>query len=241
MNEREVQKQIEHMRNFILLEAEEKAQEIKAQGEEDFNIKKLEIVEAEKAKIIREYERKGAQIEVSRRIDLSTKVNSLRFRVLECRDTLLNALVKDAKMKAAESVSDKARYSDILKSLIVEGLIELREDLIQIQCREEDATLVDGVLEAAAEEYRQKSNRACHMEVLRSHSLPAAPVEGSDARSCCGGVVLLCHNGRIKLNNTLDHRLELACAKMLPLIRQRLFPQRLDAISQDAEEETTEA
>ena len=64
MNDTDVSKQIQQMVRFIRQEAEEKANEISVSAEEEFNIEKLQLVEAEKKKIRQEYEKKEKQVEV---------------------------------------------------------------------------------------------------------------------------------------------------------------------------------
>tara|TARA_B110001452_G_C15228442_1_gene425716 strand:- start:1648 stop:1947 length:300 start_codon:yes stop_codon:yes gene_type:complete len=56
------------MVRFIQQEASEKASEIKLKADEEFNIEKLRMVEAEKQKIRQEYERKEKQVEVQKRM-----------------------------------------------------------------------------------------------------------------------------------------------------------------------------
>ena len=56
------------MVQFIHQEAKEKAAEIKLRADEEFNIEKLKMVEAEKMKIRAEYERKEKQVEVQKRM-----------------------------------------------------------------------------------------------------------------------------------------------------------------------------
>jgi V-type H+-transporting ATPase subunit E len=94
MNDADVSKQIQQMVRFIRQEAEEKANEISVSAEEvrpiplrlriwtvclyfyvivffswqEFNIEKLQLVEAEKKKIRQEYERKQKQVEVRKKM-----------------------------------------------------------------------------------------------------------------------------------------------------------------------------
>ncbi|GKV04304.1 hypothetical protein SLEP1_g16476 [Rubroshorea leprosula] len=68
MNNADVSKQIQQMVQFIRQEAEEKANEIALSAEEEFNIEKLQLVEAEKKKIKQEYERKGKQVQVRKKM-----------------------------------------------------------------------------------------------------------------------------------------------------------------------------
>lgn len=67
MNDSEVSKQVQQMVHFIKQEAEEKANEISVAAEEEFNIEKLQLVEAEKKKIKQEYERKEKQVDVRKK------------------------------------------------------------------------------------------------------------------------------------------------------------------------------
>lgn len=96
MNDEDVSRQIHQMVEFIQQEAEEKATEISASAEEvtpflrliyflnrnsqshlslfcfffmqEFNIEKLQLVEAEKKKIRQEYERKERQVEIRKKM-----------------------------------------------------------------------------------------------------------------------------------------------------------------------------
>ena len=78
MDDQEVQKQINQMVEFIKQEAEEKANEIRVAAEEEFNIEKLQMVELEKQKIKREYERKESLVSVKKKIERSTTGNVAR-------------------------------------------------------------------------------------------------------------------------------------------------------------------
>jgi len=94
MNDADVSKQIQQMVRFIRQEAEEKANEISVSAEEvssfrhfllfrfkfmllngivlfllqEFNIEKLQLVEADKKKIRQEYERKERQVEIRKKM-----------------------------------------------------------------------------------------------------------------------------------------------------------------------------
>ncbi len=59
---------IKQMINFIESEAQEKANEIKVQANEEFAIEKQNLVEAAKKKIRSEYEKKEKQVEVEKKM-----------------------------------------------------------------------------------------------------------------------------------------------------------------------------
>lgn len=68
MNEAQVENQIQQLVSFIHQEAEDKAKEIRAKAEEDFNIKKLSAVQNAREKIRVEHEKRSKQIEVNRKM-----------------------------------------------------------------------------------------------------------------------------------------------------------------------------
>nr|XP_035977580.1 V-type proton ATPase subunit E 2 isoform X2 [Halichoerus grypus] len=84
----DVQKQIKHMMAFIEQEANEKAEEIDAKSEEEFNIEKGRLVQTQRLKIMEYYEKKEKQIEQQKKIQMSTMRNQARLKVLRARDDL---------------------------------------------------------------------------------------------------------------------------------------------------------
>ncbi|XP_019151671.1 PREDICTED: V-type proton ATPase subunit E-like [Ipomoea nil] len=226
MNDADVSKQIEQMVRFIRQEAEEKANEISVSAEEEFNIEKLQLVEAEKKKIRQEYERKEKQVDVRKKIEYSMQLNSSRIKVLQAQDDLVNSM-KDAASKELLHVShDHHHYKKLLHDLIVQSLLKLKEPSVLLRCRKDDVHLVEHVLHSAKEEYAEKE-RVHPPEIIVDHiHLPPAPSH-HDAHGlfCSGGVVLASRDGKIVCENTLDARLEVLFRKKLPEIRKLLFGQ----------------
>ena len=60
--------QIKHMMAFIEQEANEKAEEIDAKAEEEFNIEKGRLVQQHRLKIMEYYERKEKQVELQKKM-----------------------------------------------------------------------------------------------------------------------------------------------------------------------------
>lgn len=215
---------MQQMVRFIRQEAEEKANEIAVSAEEEFNIEKLQIVEAEKRKIRQEYERKEKQLEIRKRIDYSTQLNASRLKVLQAQDDLVRAMREAAEKQLASVSTDSHQYKHLLKGLIVQGLLRLREPSLQLRCREDDLELVHGVLEAAKNEYKEKTNTEFVEIHVDGHKfLPPGPGSKDAGLFCTGGVVLASKDGRIVCENTLDARLNVVFKQKLPEIRKRLF------------------
>ncbi|XP_062074493.1 V-type proton ATPase subunit E-like [Humulus lupulus] len=227
MNDADVSKQIQQMVRFIRQEAEEKANEISVSAEEEFNIEKLQLVEAEKKKIRQEYERKEKQVDVRKKIEYSMQLNASRIKVLQAQDDVVNSM-KDVASKELLNVSrDHHVYGKLLKGLIVQSLLRLKEPAVLLRCREADLSLVESVIESAAQEYAEKDN-VSPPEIIVDHDvyLPPAPTHNqSHGLSCSGGVVLASRDGKIVFENSLDARLDVVFRKKLPEIRKLLFAQ----------------
>ncbi|XP_054812776.1 V-type proton ATPase subunit E-like isoform X2 [Prosopis cineraria] len=227
MNDADVSKQIQQMVRFIRQEAEEKANEIAVSAEEEFNIEKLQLVEAEKKKIRQEYERKEKQVEIRRKIEYSMQLNASRIKVLQAQDDVVCSM-KEAASKELLNVSrDHHVYRNLLKDLIVQSLLRLKEPSVLLRCRKDDLHLVEDVLNPAAQEYADKTNvHPPEIVVDKQVYLPPAPTHHDPhGVFCSGGVVLASRDGKIVCENTLNARLDVVFRKKLPEIRKQLFGQ----------------
>ncbi|KAF5815991.1 putative V-type ATPase subunit E [Helianthus annuus] len=230
MNDADVSKQIQQMVRFIRQEADEKANEISVSAEEEFNIEKLQLVEAEKKKIRQEYERKQKQVEVRKKIEYSMQLNASRIKVLQAQDDLVSAMREAASNDLLNVSHPKFQhhhnYEGLLKSLIVQGLLRLKEPSVLLRCRKEDEHIVKSVLDAAKAEYAEKTSVHEPEIIVDSIYLPAASSpDDPHALSCSGGVVLASRDGKIVFENTLDARLDVIFRGKLPEIRRLLFSQ----------------
>ncbi|XP_038877402.1 V-type proton ATPase subunit E-like [Benincasa hispida] len=226
MNDADVSKQIQQMVRFIRQEAEEKANEISVSAEEEFNIEKLQLVEAEKKKIRQEYEKKEKQVEIRKKIEYSMQLNASRIKVLQAQDDVVNDM-KEAASKELLNVSQNEHvYKNLLKDLIVQSLLRLKEPAVLLRCRKSDVHLVESVLGSAAVEYAEKAN-VHEPEIIVDHvHLPPGPSHHHHHDPfCSGGVVLASRDGKIVCENTLDARLDVVFRKKLPEIRKSLFSQ----------------
>jgi len=79
LSDADVQKQLRHMMAFIEQEANEKAEEIDAKAEEEFNIEKGRLVQQQRTKIMEYYEKKEKQVELQRKNSKLEYVESSAF------------------------------------------------------------------------------------------------------------------------------------------------------------------
>eukprot|EP00250_Pteridium_aquilinum_P008545 c18027_g1_i2 orf=2190-2900(-) len=152
----DVSLQLQQMVAFIRQEALEKAQEISVSCEEEFNILKQQILETEQRKIKQEYERKEKQMEIRKKIEYSMQLNNSRLRVLQAQDDLVQDIKKGAQKQIYDFSSNQRAYKNLIKDLIVQGLIKLKEPFLVLQCRHADLGLVKSVLQLAKDRYAAK-------------------------------------------------------------------------------------
>ena len=110
------------MMAFIEQEASEKAEEIDAKAEEEFNIEKGRLVQQQRLKIMEYYERKEKQVELQRKIQSSNMLNQARLKVLKARDDHVQAVLNDGKRSLVNISRDQSKYPKILEGLIAQVL-----------------------------------------------------------------------------------------------------------------------
>jgi len=219
LSDADVMKQIKHMMAFIEQEANEKAEEIDAKAEEEFNIEKGRLVQQQRIKIMEYYDRKEKQVELQKKIQQSNMHNAARLRVLKEREDHVGSVLEDAKRRLAEIVKDRNVYSKILRNLIAQGLLQLLEANVTLRCRQADISIVEESLDQVIQEYKGKTGKDVNLKIDKDSFLNA---------SITGGVELTAQRGRIKIPNTLEHRLDMLAKQMVPEIRTALFGQNMN-------------
>jgi V-type H+-transporting ATPase subunit E len=220
MEDKDAQRQIQQMVNFILNEAKDKAEEIDAKAMEDFNIEKLKLIQQMKEKVRKEYALKAKKIETQRAIQRSTAINKSRLRTIEERNNLLMKTVDIVKETLAQTVKKGEKYNKIITDLIVQGALMLLEPEVTVLCRKEDVPLVKSILSSAeanyAAEIKSQTGASKQVKLVIDESKPLV--------GKIGGVILQTNGGAIRVDNTLDTRLDLLVEKDKPTIRKILFP-----------------
>ncbi|KAI4370122.1 hypothetical protein MLD38_018503 [Melastoma candidum] len=120
MNDADVSRQIQQMVRFIHQEADDKANEISLSAEEEFNVEKLQLVEAEKKKIRQEYARKEKQVEIRWKIEYSMQLNASRIKVLQSQDDVVNSMKEAAEKELLHISHHHHVYKRLLNDLIVQ-------------------------------------------------------------------------------------------------------------------------
>ncbi|KAM3869915.1 V-type proton ATPase subunit E 1a [Diretmus argenteus] len=214
LSDADVQKQIKHMMAFIEQEANEKAEEIEAKAEEEFNIEKGRLVQTQRVKIMEYYEKKEKQIEQHKKIQMSNLMNQARLRVLKARDDMIMDLLNEARQRLREIAKDPENYSILLEGLVLQGFYQLLEPKVTIRCRQQDVEMIQAAVD---------KNIPIYKDAVKSNIIVKIDQQRFLSPDICGGVEMYNDNGKIKVSNTLESRLDLMGQQMMPEIRVALF------------------
>jgi V-type H+-transporting ATPase subunit E len=141
---------------------------------------------------------------------------------LKYKIDLVNSLVEETKTALVEKIKDKKLYKDILTKLIIQGLIKLLETEVNIVCKKEDLELVKSILQDAKSQFvslmKEQSvkfkNIDVNISVDEKYNLPDYII---------GGVMMTAMKSKIRVDNTINKRLELLKQQAIPEIREKLF------------------
>ena len=214
LSDADVQKQINHMMAFIEQEANEKVEEIDAKAEEEFNIEKGRLVQEQRLKIMEYFDKKEKQVELQRKIQSSNMLNQARLKVLKAREDHIRVVLEEARKQLHTKTRDPARYQEVLKNLVMQAVYQLLENEVIVRCRKQDLGLVEKAVDQVMKEYVEKIGKGCKVIIDRDNFL---------SPECAGGIELTAQNGKIKINNTLESRLDMTSQQLLPEIRETLF------------------
>merc|ERR1712046_162622 len=121
MNSESAKQQVTHMKDFILHEAKEKADEIEAKAEQDYTVEKQRLVEEEKLRIKKEFERREENVSLETKIASATETNKKKLQVLASAAAAVGATF-DAAFDALKNVpKDKSNYTTLCASMISQG------------------------------------------------------------------------------------------------------------------------
>ncbi|CAL8330162.1 unnamed protein product [Boreogadus saida] len=214
LSDADVQKQIKHMMAFIEQEANEKAEEIDAKAEEEFNIEKGRLVQTQRLKIMEYYEKKEKQIEQQKKIQMSNLMNQARLKVLKARDDMISEMLNEARERLATIAKDPARYPALMDGLLLQGFFQLLEPKVTIRCRKLDVQIVQASIQRSIPAFKEAVKINLEVRIDQDNYL---------SPDISGGVELYNARGNIKVANTLESRLDLMSQQMMPEVRVALF------------------
>lgn len=177
-------------------------------------------MEAEKARIRRDFDRRQAQISVKKKVEYSKQLNASRLKVLQAREDAVKGLLKQGQAQLAALSADAVNYRSLLIKLLRQGYATIKEPKVMVRCRQQDESIVREAIASL------QGTGLPEAQLDTRTYLPPGPSPGmtdDEIKTCCGGVVVTSMDGKIVCSNTLDDRLQITYSQQLPVIRKMLF------------------
>merc|ERR1712216_346827 len=117
--------QVKHMTEFILHEANEKADEINAKAQADYTCEKQHLVEDEKLRLKKDFERRENNVALDAKIANATEMNKNKLQVLAAASAEVNKVFDAACEELKKLPGNAGKYQTLLTALIEEGAAKI--------------------------------------------------------------------------------------------------------------------
>ena len=180
------------------------------------------MLDPENDKINKKIFKELEEFKVKVKIEESQKRNKLRLEKLKIKIDYVNNIIEETKTALIERVKDKKVYKAVMTKIIVQGLIKLLEPEINLIVKKEDIELTKSVINDAKKQFEDMmsaqtikfKNLKVNITVDEKYNLPDYII---------GGVMITAMKSKIRVDNTLNKRLELLKQSAIPEIRKILF------------------
>nr|XP_061812352.1 V-type proton ATPase subunit E 1-like isoform X3 [Nerophis lumbriciformis] len=162
-----------------------------------------EKVEEIDAKAEEEFNIEKGRLVQTQRVKIMDYYEKKEKQIEQHKKIQMSNLMNQARLKVLKARDD-----------MITGFYQLLEDKVVIRCRKQDSEMVQAAVNRNIPIYKEAVKKNIVVKIDMDHFLPS---------SICGGVEVYNDNGKIKVSNTLENRLELLAQQMMPEIRVSLF------------------
>jgi V-type H+-transporting ATPase subunit E len=133
MEDSEASNVLDSMIQFISNHGQEQAEQLEREADQEFTIECEKIIGSEKERLNKIFETRLEQEGVEMKIKKSAVLNKQRIKKMVERNKWAEESFKESQTKLQQRMSDNPdEYKEILKKLIVQGLIKLMEGKVKI-------------------------------------------------------------------------------------------------------------
>jgi len=216
MNTDAAASQVKHMKEFILHEATEKADEISCKADQDYIVEKQRLVEEEKLRLKKDFDRRQANVELESKIANATETNEKKLKILAEASSEMEKTFEEAFEQLRNVPSDTGKYQSLLSQLITEGAARLALPECKVICRAEDKAVVSAAIGAI---------KTGTKFVVDDTPLTVDDSVTNVSKECIGGVLVTSPDGKVVVSQTLNSRLQICYDTAFPVIKPMLFNQ----------------
>merc|ERR1711871_695648 len=185
------------------------------QGRAGLPRREAALVEEERLRIKKEYERREKNVELETKIANATETNKNKLLVLQAAAVQVENTYAEA-YEALKAVPNKPEYQSLLVELIKEGVAMLGLGEVKVICRAADKAKV---MQAIGQVQGVKIN-------VDDQDLKVDPSVTNVDSQCIGGVLVSSMDGKVVVSQTLNARLQVAYDTALPVVKPVLFNQQ---------------
>lgn len=123
--------------------------------ETEFTVTSEQMIQLEKKRLADQMQKELQIAERDIKIERSKTQNKARINRMKRTNELVESLQAQAGRRMAEMLtSDPRTYKNLLKDLLVQGLIKLIEARVTLRCRESDVHALEEVIDEAVAQYK---------------------------------------------------------------------------------------
>mmetsp|Transcript_10752 Transcript_10752/g.44822 ORF Transcript_10752/g.44822 Transcript_10752/m.44822 type:complete len:134 (+) Transcript_10752:388-789(+) len=126
---------------------------------------------------------------------------------------MMREIYDEAMQKLEEIEMDSEKYGELLRGFILQGLIVLGDQEVAVVTKEKDSGFVQQMLPQIADMYEHMTGNKVYLALTSNEVLP---------EDHPGGITLISEEGKIRLANTFESRLETTYESNLPYFRAAL-------------------
>uniref|UniRef100_A0A3B5R660 ATPase H+ transporting V1 subunit E1a n=1 Tax=Xiphophorus maculatus TaxID=8083 RepID=A0A3B5R660_XIPMA len=147
-------------------------------------------------------------------IEKGRLVQTHRVKIMDYYEKKEKQIEQHKKIQMSQ-LKNQARLKVLMaRDDMVTGFYQLLEPKVTIRCRQQDVDVVQAAVNKNISIYKETVKSNITVRVDQDHFLPS---------DICGGIEVYNSNGKIKVSNTLESRLDLVAQQMMPEIREILF------------------
>jgi len=201
-------------------EAREKAEEIGCKAEQDYTVEKQRLVEEEKLRIKKDFERRAGNVDLESKIANATETNKNKLDILASAAGEVEKTYAEAFEQLKKLPGNASAYQALIESLIVEGVQMLGLKEAKIRARAADKAVVM----AAISKVGASTGAAVTLDETVDLKVDKSVV--NIEKECIGGVQVCSTDGKIIVAQTLNSRLQVAYDTSSPCTKPLLFNQQ---------------
>jgi len=203
--DKKTQEQLDRMIAYMEKDAQDKADEIEQQAQEEAAAEKQRIVKLQQDKQTAHYEKELARMKTEYKRAKNEARQQSNLDLQKYRYELVQSLKADVRAEVVQMLADPQTYKEFMHGSVREAIYRLLQPTIVVRCRDADRHILEGF-----------ATEIEGTEVIIANNDPLP-------EDCLGGILAASTDGKLWVDCTVEERIELVLHKEEPNTRHNLF------------------